>query len=117
MEYAGTKACKLEHFIICDLVEFLCILYNSRICREHAVHIGINLARIGMKGSSQSNRRRVRPPSPKRRVIIIFAYSLESGYNHNFPLLQLMPDSLFVNFRQSRISGNGSCMHRDLKGI
>ena len=59
----------------------MCLGDDSRISREQAVDVGVDLAHIGMQGSRERNRGGIGTASAQSRHIIIVRNSLETGDN------------------------------------
>ena len=97
MEHTGSQSSKIQHFIISDLTELSGSRNNTGIGSENAVHIGIDLAGIRMKGCCQRYSCGIGAAAAQCRVILIAVHTLETGYNDDLAAGQLMKDSLFIN--------------------
>ena len=117
MEHLCSEAGKLKHLIISDHIKLFRIFHNPRICRKHTIHIGINLAAVRMESCRQRHRRRIGSAASKSRDVIILIDSLESCYNHDLPLVQLMLDPFGVYSFEPGISITRGRMHHHLERI
>ena len=59
----------------------MCFGDNSRVCREKAVDIGVDLADVSVQGSRKRNRGRIGAASAQGRHVLIIRNSLESSDN------------------------------------
>jgi len=55
-----TTSGHLKQFVNNDFADFFRVFNNSRITRENAIHVGKNLAGVGIQRAGQRNRRQVR---------------------------------------------------------
>ena len=117
VEYPCPKACQLQHLIIGDGVNLLCILNHPWVCGVHTVHVRINLTFIRMKHSRKGNGRGVRAAPSQCGHIIILVHSLEAGHNHNLSGIQLMKDSLLLHTLKTGVAVPRGGMHPHLKPI
>ena len=65
MKHLGAEGGKLEHFVIGYFVELFGVFDNSRVGGINAVHIGINMAGVGLERRGDGNGSRVEPPLPR----------------------------------------------------
>ena len=65
LHHLGAEAGQFEHFIIGNLRQFLARWHNARIGRVNAVHVGIDLAQVGLERRRQRDRCQVRSAAAK----------------------------------------------------
>ena len=117
MKHFCPKACKFEHLVICDQIDLPRILHDPWICSVYTVYIRIDLAFIRMERRGKRHCRRIRTASSKGGDIIILIHSLESGYDHDLPGIQLMQDPLRLHSLETRIPVTRRRMHPHLERI
>ena len=111
------EACKFQHLIISNRIQFFCSFYNSRVCGEHTVYVCVDFAFISMKYRRQCNGCCIGTASSECCDIVIFIDSLESGYDHDLSGIQFMHDAFGVYSFKSGIPVTGCRVHHNLKSI
>ena len=114
MEHLGPQGSQLQHLIVCNLIQFPCVLHNSWVSRIHPVHIRVYLAQVRPEGGSQRNCRRIGAAPAKGGDVLVTVNSLKSCDNHDFLLIQLCLNALRVHLLDSGIPGNGIGNHTGL---
>ena len=94
MEHLGPQRGQLQHLVIGDLVQLVGGGHHAGVSRVHAVHVGVNLAQIGVERRCDGHRRRIRPPPAQGGDIVVLVQPLEAGDDDDAPLVQLRPDAL-----------------------
>ncbi len=59
LHHLGARAGQLEHLIVRDLIELAGVGHNPWIGRIHAVHIGVDLAEVGLERGGERDGRQV----------------------------------------------------------
>ena len=94
MEHLGPQGGQLQHLVVGDLVQLMGGGHQAGVGRVHAVHVGVNLAQIGVEGGGDGHRRRVRPAPAQGGDVVVLVQPLETGDDDNAPLVQLCSDAL-----------------------
>jgi 2-polyprenyl-6-hydroxyphenyl methylase/3-demethylubiquinone-9 3-methyltransferase len=89
----GAEAGQFQHFIVRNLFQFPGVRHQARVGGINAVHIGINLAQIGLKSRCQSDGREVGAAAPERGDLPFNSLSLKTGDDHDVALVQQLVDS------------------------
>ena len=97
VHHTGSEARHLEHLIITDLVHFYSFFIYSRIACVNSVNISVNFTFLSSECRCQCDGGCIRAASTKCGNIIVFVDALESSYDNNFALIQLIVNSLCVN--------------------
>ena len=69
----------LEHLVEVDLGELAGLRHDARVGREHAGHVGVDLARVGAEGGGERHRGGVGAAPPERRDLVLDRDALEAG--------------------------------------
>ena len=79
---------QLEHLLVRQGVELARPRHESRIGREHALDVGVDLARVGLERGGQRDGRRVRAAAAERRHLERRRDALEAGDEHDRALVE-----------------------------
>ena len=88
---------KLKHLVIGDLIHLVRARHQPRVCGINAVHISIDLAKVGVERRSQRNRARVRAAPAQRGDVVIPVDPLETRYDYDVAFGKLVVDPLLVD--------------------
>ena len=97
MQHLRTERSELQHLIIGDLIELAGVFHQPRVGGIHTVHIGIDLAEVGMQHRRQGDGARIRPAAPEGRHIIIPVKALKARHDHDVVLADLVFHPLLLN--------------------
>ena len=98
MKHLGAEGGKLEHFVIGYFVELFGVFDNSRVGGINAVHIGINMAGVGLERRGDGNGSRVGAASSEGGYVVIFIYALKTRNNHDVFAVELGLKSFRLDF-------------------
>ena len=88
-QYLGAASGQLEHLLEGDRVQLLRVGHDARVGGEDAVHVGVDLADIGVQRRGQRDGGGVRAAAAQRGdVAAVLADALEAGDQHDHPLVQ-----------------------------
>ena len=107
MEHLGALAGKLQHLVVGDLLQLLRLGNHPRVCGVHAVHVGVNLAKVRPEGRRQGNGAGVGPAPAQGGDVAVAVHALEAGDDHNPVLVQLCPDALGVDLLDPGVGVDG----------
>ncbi len=119
LQHLGAERGHLEHFLVGNLVEPARLGDDARIGRIDAVHVGVDVAALGLDCGRERHRARVRAAAAERRDAAgRLVQALETGHDGNLPAgLKALDDSRAVDCRDAR-RGMGIRGHdRDLPAL
>ena len=79
MHHLRAQTGEFEHFVIGNFLEFLRVLHNARIGGINAVHVRVNLAKVGLERGRQRNRRQIRTAAAQRGDLAFRRFALKTG--------------------------------------
>ncbi len=82
-----------QHLIVADGVKLAGVRHQARIGRVNAVHVGVNLARLGSQRRRQGNRRGVAAAAPQRGDVHIIGDALKAGHDHDPAAVEHLADA------------------------
>ena len=85
---------QLQHFVIRNFGQLLCLRHNARIAGINAVDVREDLAQIRLQGNRHRNRRRIRAAASERRHIAVFVHALEARDKDDALFVQLLLHAL-----------------------
>ena len=84
----------LQHLLVGDVVQPARVRHDPRIGGEHAVHVGVDLADVGVQRRRQRNGGGVRAaPTEGGDVLGVLGDALETGHQRDMPLIQRLADT------------------------
>ena len=93
MEHLGAQGRQLQHFVVGDGVELLGVGNNPGIGGVHAVHVGVNLAQIGLERHCQGNSGGVGAAAAQGGDVAVAVDALEAGHQHDAVFVELLADA------------------------
>ena len=97
LQHAGTGAGQLKHVVVGDDVELLGARAHARVGRVHAVHVGVDLAHVGVQAVRHRHRRGVGAAATKRGDVAVGVDALEPGHYRDNAPVQSLHDALVVH--------------------
>ncbi len=83
-EHLGPARRHLEHLLEADGVQVPCVRHDARVGGEDAVHVGVDLAHVGVQRGGQGDGGGVRSTTTQRGdVLAVLADALEAGDQHD----------------------------------
>ena len=114
MEHLGAQAGQLQHLVEGDLLQLARPLHRAGVGSIYAVHIGVDLAQIGMEGRRQGHRRGVRAAPAQGGDVPVLVDALEAGHQHDLVLVQLGLDALGLDALDAGVAVGGIGIHARL---
>ena len=88
----------LQHFLAGDGIQLVRGRHDARVGGEHAVHVRVNLAHIGVQRGGQSNGGRIGTAAAQgRNVATLTVHALETSNNRDISGLDGLTDTLRVD--------------------
>ncbi len=88
-QHLGAARRHFEHLLEGHRVELAGVVHNPGIRAEDAVHVGVDLADVGVQGGGQGDRGGVRPAAAQGGDVPgVLADALEPGDQHDAPLVE-----------------------------
>ena len=88
LQHLRAQARHLDHLIEGDPVELARGRHHVRVRREHAVHVGVDLADVGIERGGHGHGAGVGPAPPERRDVAVVVDALEAGQHGHAAALQ-----------------------------
>ena len=105
---------KLQHFVIGDFLQLARLGNDARITGIDAVHIGIDLADVRLKGNRQCNGRRVRAAAAERRHVAVAVDALKARNQNDALFVHFLAHAVAVDLGDARGRVIGVGLHADL---
>lgn len=97
MQYIGTQRSQLEHFIVGDLIDLERIGNDAGVGGVDALHIGVDLAEIGIESGCQCHCTGIRTAPSQGGDISVLVDALETGHDDDVALIQFIAEPLGVD--------------------
>ena len=88
LQHTRAGAGELQHVVVTDGIELAGPGRDARVGGVDAVHIGVDLADVGINAPGDGHRRRVRPAATERGDVAVGVDALESGDHGNGAIVQ-----------------------------
>src|SRR5690606_11402282 len=103
LQYLGAEAGHFQHLFKGDLLQPLRLGHDARIGGVNAIHIGVDLAFVGLECRCQRDAGGIGATTSKGSDIARFIYPLEAGNHHHTPGLEVLADVLRVDLHDARL--------------
>ena len=103
LQHLGTEAGHFQHLFKGDLVQTLGHGHHTRVSGIDTVHIGVDLAFIGLQRRCQCHAGGVRTATPEGSDVALLVHTLEACYNYHATGLQIRTDFLIVDLQNARL--------------
>ncbi len=80
---------EFEHFVVGNFIELARAGHDARVGGIDAVHVGVNLAEVGLQCRCQRDRGQVRAAAAKRRDLAIGCFTLETGDDDHVAVVEV----------------------------
>ena len=80
----------LEEFVVGDRIDLARLRHHPRIAGVNAVHIGVDLANVGLQRRRDGDRRQVGPAAAERGDLPLVRLPLEPGDDADIPFLEVV---------------------------
>ena len=87
--HLGPVVGQFQHLIVANLIQFAGLRNDLGVGGVDPVHIGVDLAPVGLQSRRQGHCRGVGAAPSQRRDVFVFGYPLESGHHYDPALVQL----------------------------
>ena len=126
MQYFRAEAGQLEHFFKSDGIEAARFGHDARVGGVNAVHVGVDLAFVGLEGGGKCDGRGVRTAAAQRGDVARAADALETGDDDDAAFSQIGTHFLVVyafdagfgvggiGFQGNLPAGIAFCVHADV---
>ena len=114
VEHLGAQAGQFQHLVEGDLLQLAGPLHRAGVGGVYAVHVGVDLAQIGMEGRRQGHRRGVRAAPAQGGDVAVLVDALEPGHQHDLVLVQLGLDALGLDALDAGVAVSGIGVHARL---
>ncbi len=78
LEHLGTEGCHFKHLLIGDLIQLAGPRHDTRVRGIDPVHVGVDVAAVGLERRGQRHRRRVRAATAQRGDPVVRPDTLEA---------------------------------------
>ena len=107
LEDARTGGCHLQHLLVTDGVQLACVRHDAWVGCVNAVHVGVDLARVGAESGGERDGRRVRAAAAERRDVVVGRDPLEAGDEHDPLRVECLVDAARANVDDLRLAVGG----------
>ena len=107
VQNVGTAGCQLQHFIIGDLIQLVCMRYDARVGGINTINVGVDLALVSFHSCSDCYRTCIASAASECGDIVVAVDSLESCNNDDIFLVQLVLQTLGVDLLDTGILMGG----------
>ena len=97
LEHPGAGAGELQHVVVADGIELLGARGDARVGRVDAVHIGVDLADVGVDAPGDGHGRGVGATAAQRGDVAVGVDALEPGDHGDGAVVQRVQDALVVH--------------------
>ena len=106
----------LQHFLAGDGIQLVRGRHDARVGGEHAVHVRVNLAHIGVQRGGQRNGGRIGTAAAQgRNVATLTVHALETGHNRDISGLDGLTDAIGANLHEARRTVHAVGNHASLR--
>ena len=115
-QHLGAGRGHLEHLLVGDGVQLRAFGHDARVGGEDAVHVGVDLADVGVQRGGQRDGGGVRAAAAQRGDVLgVLADALESGDQRDLPLVQRGPDPARGDVDDPRVAVRAGGDHAGLR--
>ena len=107
VQHLGAQTGQFQHLVKGDGVQLPGPFHMAGIGSVHAIHIGVDLAQVGVERGGQSHGRGVGAAPAQSGDVVILVDALEAGHQHDLFLVQLGLDTLGIDLAESARSCSG----------
>ena len=116
MQDLGPTRGQFQHLLIGDLGDVARVRHDPRVGGEHTVHIGVDLADVGLERRRQRDRGGVRTaPAQGGDVLRVLGHALEPGHDRDRALVQRHPQPARRHVDDPRPAVRGGGDHARLR--
>ena len=96
LHHLRAEAGEFEHFVVGNFLELLRARHDARVGGVNAVHVGVNLAKVGLQRRGQRDGGQIRTAAAQRGDLAFGGFALETGDDDDVALRSAGRGSLWA---------------------